>query len=150
MLKKIKSIFLLPFLVVLVSSCEKKQVITKDEAIQQIYAIEQAFNDRVASEGIAVAFEFYAAEEGSINRNDQIITGKSAIREFYNSSTLSEVKLTWKPDFVDLSEDLTMAYSYGNYTFSGINVDGQTISSTGLFHTVWKKQQDGSWRFVYD
>uniref|UniRef100_UPI004047899B hypothetical protein n=1 Tax=Roseivirga sp. TaxID=1964215 RepID=UPI004047899B len=134
---KYSCIFL--FIALFSCSCGQNNQITKDEAIQQIYAIEQAFNDRVASEGIAVAFEFYAAEEGSINRNDQIITGKSAIREFYNSSTLSEVKLTWKPDFVDLSDDLTMAYSYSSYTFSEIHIGGRTISATEDFPRCLEK-----------
>lgn len=43
-----------------------------------------------------------------------------------------------------------LAYTYGKYNFSALSTNGEKISSTGIFHTVWKKQDDGSWKYVWD
>jgi ketosteroid isomerase-like protein len=43
-----------------------------------------------------------------------------------------------------------MAYTYGSYIFTTIDASGNKQESRGKFHTVWKKQADGSWKFVYD
>ena len=47
-----------------------------------------------------------------------------------------------------LSRDL--GYTYGHYTFSYIDSGGNKIENKGVFHTVWKRQSDGTWRFVWD
>jgi len=43
-----------------------------------------------------------------------------------------------------------MAYTYGKYTMTIIDSAGESKVSNGIFHTVWKKQKDGSWKFVWD
>ena len=72
------------------------------------------------------------------------------MKAFFSRSTLTNVELTWEPEFVDVSTDGTLAYTYGPYTFKAMDKDGNPISAEGLFHTVWKRQADGNWRFVYD
>ena len=126
------------------------ETISKDQMIQQIYQVEQAFNVMLAEKGQAEAFAFFAADEASLVRGENVITGKLNIKTYYEASTMTDIRLSWKPDFVDLSDDFSMAYSYGKYQYSGINKDGKAISATGIFHTVWKRQADGSWKYVYD
>ena len=148
-MKKLTSLLLITALL----SCsveEKKQTQTREQVIQEIYDMEQAFNDMLASEGQGKAFAHFVAPNGGINRGDKMIIGKDSILAYYSKSTLTDVKLTWKPDFVDVSDDFTMAYTWGPYQFSGLRPNGEAIESTGMFHTVWKKQADGSWRYVYD
>ncbi|MBK7030961.1 MAG: hypothetical protein IPH45_17925 [Bacteroidales bacterium] len=43
-----------------------------------------------------------------------------------------------------------MAYTYGKYTWKINNGNGDTTVYKGVFHTVWKKQGDGSWKYVWD
>ena len=57
---------------------------------------------------------------------------------------------TWKPDFIDVSNDGTMSYTYGNYEWSMTDTLENTKISTGVFHTVWKKMLDGNWKYVWD
>ena len=42
-----------------------------------------------------------------------------------------------------------MGYTYGEYDFEGVRA-GKTITDHGTFRTIWKKQKDGSWKFVVD
>ena len=43
-----------------------------------------------------------------------------------------------------------MAYTYGEYEFTSLDTLGKSKVSKGIFHTVWKRQGDGTWKYVYD
>lgn len=116
----------------------------------EIVATEKAFNDMAQEEGLANAFAFYAADDGVIKRNNTIIQGKEAIRARYENNDGPEGTLTWAPTFVDVSRSGDLAYTYGDYTFTYPDSLGNMKSNAGIFHTVWKRQTDGTWRFVWD
>lgn len=121
-----------------------------EQAKTEVRQAEKDFNDLAAKEGIAIAFYTFAAADAVINRGGKIIQGKEAIKVFYDKDSYKTAKLTWAPDFVEVSKSSDLAYTYGKFTFSGTGADGKVVSSEGIFHTVWKRQQDGKWRFVYD
>jgi len=49
-----------------------------------------------------------------------------------------------------INKTLDLEKEYGKYSYSIIDSTGTEISSNGIFHTVWKKQPDGSWKYVWD
>lgn len=118
--------------------------------IEEINQAETAFNDMAAERGVPAAFLAFAADNAALNRSNQVIKGKTAIREYFENQSLQEVQLSWTPEFIDVSEDGTLGYTYGPYTFSARDTSGRSIQSNGIFHTVWKRQEDGSWKYVYD
>lgn len=118
----------------------------KDEILET----EQNFATMAAEEGIRKAFLTYAAEDAVLMRKNTLGIGKKAITVHFENQKSKDVSLTWKPDFVDVSESGDLGYTYGHYTFSYIDSRGNTIENKGIFHTVWKKQPDGTWRFVWD
>ena len=134
-------------------SCLQKSM---DASIEQwkneIIQTEKEFADMAATNGIAKAFLFYAAENAVLERNDILIEGRRSIAMlFENSSSNSmEVKLSWKPDFVDVSSSGDLGYTYGKYQYTTVDSLGNRNESEGVFHTVWKRQADGSWKYVWD
>ncbi len=139
-------------LLLLVAQSCNKTTDTENKAkwINEIMSVEKAFNDMALEVGLVKAFEFYAAEDGVIRRKNKVIKGKSAIAEWYEKDVKPDETLTWKPNFVDVSNSGDLAYTYGDYAFSYPDSLGNTKSNTGTFHTVWKRQKDGKWRFVWD
>lgn len=121
-----------------------------EKARNDILAAEKAFNQLAADQGVKKAFLEFAADSAVLNRGGRIIKGKSEIESYFNSQTITDVRLEWTPEFVDVAESEDLGYTYGPFTFSGISAEGDTIQSAGIFHTVWKKQDDGSWKYVYD
>ena len=119
---------------------------------EEIMAVEQDFNDMAQQEGLVKAFEFYAAEDGVIRRQKKIIQGKAAIAAWYEQDVRPNETLTWQPTFVDVSQSGDMAYTYGDFVFTYPDPDSTGVmkTNTGIFHTVWKRQEDGTWRFVWD
>jgi ketosteroid isomerase-like protein len=130
-------------------SCQRPQK-EKDKLIQEIMQVEKDFNDRLSEHGIRDAFLYYADEGAVIMRNNKIIKGKADIASFYDQAAFENIKLTWSPDFVDVSASGDLAYTYGHYQFESVDSTGQKVTSEGIFHTVWKKQPEGDWKFVYD
>lgn len=130
-------------------SCNPKA--DTDAVKKDIFNTEKAFEKMCAEKGIAEAFAFYADENAVVLRaGDSLIKGKENIKQFYDSKNLKKASVQWTPDFIEVSEDGKLGYTYGKYTWKQIGEKGDTIKSSGVFHTVWKKQPDGSWKYVWD
>jgi ketosteroid isomerase-like protein len=43
-----------------------------------------------------------------------------------------------------------MAYTYGKYLWKVKDTTGKIQEFKGVFHTVWKRQSDGSWKYGWD
>lgn len=118
---------------------------------QEVTAAEAAFAKMAADQGIAEAFATFAAEDAVIKRqNDSLIKGREAIRNYYSAPFYKSAKVEWKPDFVDVSANGDLAYTYGKYLWSSQDSTGKVNELRGVFHTVWKRQKDGSWKYVWD
>lgn len=142
----------LMFIVAILHACNLPQPTNNSEKWKsEIANTEKQFMEMAAKEGLAKAFTFYAADSAVINRGNSIIKGKAAISKIYNKpSVQTNIKLIWEPDFIDVSAAGDLAYTYGQYTYSYTDTTGTEHSTTGYFHTVWKRQANGSWKYVYD
>ena len=102
--------------------------------------------------GIRTAFLAYADDDAVLLRNNELILGVEGIGQYYKEGPRdTTVSLTWSPDFIDVAASGDLGYTYGQYR---VCVSRQSWSarhkSTGYFHTVWKRQDNGEWRFVWD
>ena len=139
-------------LLVFVSCNVDSQKKSTDNWKNEILKTEQEFNDYAQKEGIPKAFLAFAADDAVLMRNDSLIVGKSAIANFFNQKKTVSNKdsLVWKPDFVEVAASGDLGYTYGKYTYTTTDSTGNEHIYTGVFHTVWRKQPDGQWRFVWD
>ncbi|GAA4303300.1 YybH family protein [Aestuariibaculum suncheonense] len=115
---------------------------------QEVLDTEHLFSEMAQKEGINKAFLYFASEEAVLLRNNKLIKGKSALAEYMTNSNSKNLK--WSPDFVDVALSGDLAYTYGEYTYTHQDSTGNDITTKGIFHTVWKRQNDGSWKFVWD
>lgn len=135
-------------LILLLFSC--KQTVKTENAKNEILQTEKAFERMVSEKGLAVAFYYFASENAVIQRgNDSLIIGKENIKYFYDKNAKPNTKLNWTPDFIGVSDCGTLGYTYGRYIYSTQDSSGRSIEHTGVFHTVWKKQNN-NWRYVWD
>lgn len=142
-----KTLFFIPVVVFL--SCKKEP--DKEMLKAEIMSAEKAFEAMAAENGIAEAFYFYAADSAVIKRqNDTLIQGKENIKLYYSQQDLSHASVKWTPDYIDVSDCGTMGYTYGKYTWVYAIPDSTPKEFRGVFHTVWKKQTDGNWKYVWD
>jgi len=105
-----------------------------------------------AEKGIAEAFHFFADEKGVIKReNDTLIIGSENIKLYYQKQNFdSTTVVNWTPDYIDVAEDGSLAYTYGHYVWKFKDEQDSITEYKGVFHTVWKKQTGGDWKYVWD
>jgi ketosteroid isomerase-like protein len=116
---------------------------------QEIVETEKEFSAMAQKEGIPAAFMAYAAEDAVLMRNNTLVIGREALKESFQGSP-ENVSLIWKPDFVDVAESGDLGYTYGKFVYTLTDSLGNENVAEGIFHTVWKRQADGSWKFVWD
>lgn len=119
---------------------------------EEIVNTEKAFADMAQEQGVSEAFLAYAANDAVLMRNNKLIIGMDSIKKHLNAGgpNSNQVSLTWKPDFVDVSKSGDLGYTYGKYHYMSIDSLGKKTTANGVFHTVWKRQEDGKWKFVWD
>ena len=143
-----KTFFLILFSLIAFSCAPQ---IDKEKVKQEIFNIEKAFEKMCAEKGIAEGFFFFADDSAVIKRqNDTLIIGKENIKNYYNNDFYKNASVKWTPDFIDVSNDGSMAYTYGKYLWTAKDASGNTSEFRGVFHTVWKKQNDNTWKYVWD
>jgi ketosteroid isomerase-like protein len=146
-----KSIALVSLLLLLLSCASKKAIPSQDALKVQVFKAEDEFKNLSQTKGISEAFYTFADDSAVIKReNDTLIKGKENIKKYYSNAKFEKAFVTWKPDFVEVSNDGTLAYTYGKYIWTVKDSLGNKKDFKGIFHTVWKKQKDGSWKYVWD
>jgi ketosteroid isomerase-like protein len=127
-----------------------KSTKTSEQLQEEVRKAELEFAQMAAKEGIAEAFYFYADENAVLNRNNQLIDGKEAIKSYMSKTDYKNITLEWKPTKIEVAESGDLAYTFGDYTYSKMKEDGSVDTQKGIFHTVWKRQENGAWRYVWD
>ncbi|MDI9256606.1 YybH family protein [Flavobacterium sedimenticola] len=134
--------------------CTKKEAVTQldlEPVKKEVLKAEEDFKVMAQTKGIPEAFYTFADSNAVIKReNDTLIIGKENIKLYYSDQKYQSAKVTWTPDFVDVSQDGSMGYTYGTYVWSIKDYQGKEREFKGVFHTVWKKQSDGSWKYTWD
>ena len=124
--------------------------VDKEKIKKEVAAMEDAFCAMAAEKGLLAAFSYFAAPDVAfIDTDPRKFRGLEAVRERIGPDQPG-VKLTWAASFTDVSDDGTLGYNYGRYESRRPGSDGKEAVRGGWFLTIWKKQSDGSWRYVMD
>jgi ketosteroid isomerase-like protein len=118
---------------------------SKDSAL--LVKLEADFAKAVAEHG-RTAFVAYFAEDGVELEDGGGITTREEMKK--QAPWPEGTSLTWTPVHADLANSGDLGYTYGNYIFKSKNKEGKIVASYGKYMSVWKKQQDGSWKVVVD
>lgn len=117
---------------------------------QEIEDTELAFSRLAMDSGIEKAFKSYAAPDAVMKRENRLISGYDSIVVYLDKNRQAGAELSWTPEFISVSESGDLAYTYGRYIYTFPDSSGVIQKQEGFFHTVWKRQPDGKWKFVWD
>jgi ketosteroid isomerase-like protein len=99
---------------------------------------ERAFAADGAAMGIKQSFLKHMADDAIVFAPDPVNA-----KQFYGAqSGQNEPRLVWWPTVAAISRSDDLGFTFGPYELDG--------KRGGHFFTVWKKQADGSWKWVYD
>lgn len=115
---------------------------------QQILDTDRAFSALSKDKGTKEAFISYAADEViKPSPNKQPVVGKAALIQSFEGSS-QNFELTWEPIKADVDGDI--GYTFGNYFLKTQTADLRDTTLYGNYVSIWKRQPDGSWKYVLD
>ena len=113
--------------------------------------MEDEFCAMAQAKGLLAAFQHFAAPDVAfLDVDPRKFRGPDAVRERMAGADQPGVTLKWSASFTDVSDDGTLGYNYGRYERRGPGPDGRETVRGGWFLTIWKRQPDGTWRYVMD
>ncbi len=123
-----------------------------DKAAAILLSVDQAFSDRATESDIPTAFLEYAADDAVMYRNGmEPVTGKKAIAALLSGE--AGARLVWKPLAADIAASGDLGYTRGSFTYhTAAGEDGSPPKGPyqGYYVSIWKRQADGSWKWVFD
>jgi ketosteroid isomerase-like protein len=119
------------------------------EAKNNLTQTDKDFAEYARKNGIGKAFEYFAADSAVIFQDySNPIKGRENIASLFSLSEGSS--LDWEPYFTEISASGDLGYTLGNYTATHTDDSGHLQITKGFYMTIWKKQADGQWRYVFD
>jgi len=136
------------------SSCSKihesdkpsTPAVTADSLIH----IEEAFSKLSEDKGFHTALKSYMASDATkLVEGHYPIVGSDSIAKILVSRPDTGVIMTWKPRKADIAASGDLGYTWGDWMFRPKHAKaGDT--AYGNYFTIWKRQGDGSWKWVLD
>ncbi len=120
----------------------------QNDDLKSMVETERAFSRLSEEKGTREAFAEFIAADGILFRPIPVV-GKKWMQEHPLPASTTRSVLSWQPIFAFLSSSGDLGYTTGPWQFKQDIKDAKP-AGFGNFMTVWKKQTDGSWRFVID
>ena len=119
-----------------------------DEAADGLRAAEIAFAASVADRD-AEAFASFL-DEDTVFVAAAVLRGKAAVIEAWNVFFAEDgPKLSWQPETVVVRPD-GLGLSRGPYTLTAPGPDGVERTASGQFMSIWRRDEDGAWKILFD
>ena len=106
---------------------------------------DREFAKRSAASGYLAWQEFMAPNAAKPANAGRMLIGPQEIGDNMLAAFASGFTLTWEPARAEISRGGKLGYTWGRYRslFNG-------KAHEGTYMTVWEKQQDGTWRVLFD
>ncbi|ELR73062.1 Ketosteroid isomerase-like protein [Fulvivirga imtechensis AK7] len=128
----------------LLSACSQPE--KADE--QVLITADIAFSEMAATDGVGKAFIHYADSNAMIvHERQHPMSGLTEITKAYSSFPAS-TSLSWRPLHAEIAASGDLGYTFGEYELTAN--DSTARKEYGYYITVWKRQPDGSWKYVFD
>ena len=112
--------------------------------------VDEAFSADAQRLGVAEAFLRYAAPDARmLPQGKDVVSGFEAVRR-QMAGFPAKATLAWKPFYADVAASGDLGYTLGRYELRATDDAGKEQVSYGKYCSVWKKQPDGSWKWVVD
>jgi ketosteroid isomerase-like protein len=115
-----------------------------------LIAADSAFSARSVAEDVASAFSTFVAPDGAVlSGGPGILYGPDVIRKAFAGAART-LTLTWSPRLAEIAGSGDLGFTVGEATTRSLDGAGPPRVSDSKYLTVWRRQRDGTWRFVVD
>jgi ketosteroid isomerase-like protein len=111
--------------------------------VQQVRAAEQAFAATMATRDFK-AFTHFVSTEAVFFDGDTATHGREAIAQEWKAYfDGAQAPFSWQPQTIEVLASGTLAHSSGPV----LGKEGQRVAT---FNSVWRLEEDGQWRVIFD
>jgi ketosteroid isomerase-like protein len=128
---------------ILIVSCAAPKLVAESPDV--LMQADRAFSDLSKAKGMKAAFMQYMDSNGILLRPGYYPLVGEAARSFLQGQNEGGATLTWEPQAAEMARSGDLGYTYGLFT-----VTAKDTTLQGTYISIWKKQKDGSWKFVLD
>lgn len=119
--------------------------------VDEVLATDRAFAAMAQAKGARAAFTEYADAEAIMFRPGVgPVKGRESIGRVFEEPAAATP--AWAPEAAEVAASGDLAYSWGWYVWTPV-ADGPLAGkppATGYYVSIWKKQDDGRWKWVVD
>lgn len=116
-----------------------------EQQLQEMVDADKAFSAASEQNGMKKAFLEYIADDAVLLRPGFLPIVEGDVIKFLNAQEDTSFTMTWEPKGGDIASSGDMGFTYGVY-----KVTTADTTLMGTYLNVWRRQQDGKWKFVID
>ena len=146
--RSVKYLFWVTFSFLMFVTAVVAQTTEAGSALKSLVETEQAFSKTAEDKSTREAFLQFIADDGILFR-PTAVPGKQWLLDHPAPASQKHPLLAWQPVFAFVARAGDVGYTTGPWEFKG-DIKDEKPAAYGDFITVWKKQSDGSWKFVVD
>lgn len=119
-------------------------------AIASLLAVDREFAAMSRRDGPAAAFAAFADPDVRTFPNNE--TATKGIEELIEETSFwpANLQIDWEPEEAFASAEGDFGYTWGYATFTRINNGQPPKINHGKYVTIWRKNDDGEWRWIAD
>ena len=130
--------------------CDQTKIDKKAEG-EKIMQLSKEWAQIVATKDVDKIVSYWANDAFVMQEGQAPLKGKQAIRQMVEESfKIPGFSISWQPESVEVSDNGDMAYMIENTQVSFSDSTGKTITLKNKAVSIWRKQQDGSWKNAVD
>ena len=114
-----------------------------------LYDLEARFAKDVLERGGAGFTDWFAEDGVALGNAAAPLVGKVAIAKSANWDPKA-YQLTWTPTDALMGPSGDMGYTWGHFEGHSKDANGNPVTTTGRYMTIWRKGADGQWKVVLD
>ena len=114
-----------------------------------LFDLEARFAKDVLERGGAAFADWFAEDGVALGNGSAPQIGKVAIVKSASWSP-KDYQLTWTPEAGQMSPAGDMGFTWGHYEGTAKDRNGNPVTTTGRYMTIWKKLPDGTWKVALD
>ena len=114
-----------------------------------LFDLEARMQKDVTARGGPGLAEWFAPDGVLLGNGAAPVIGKVAIEKFATWSP-KDYQLTWTPTDAAMGPSGDMGYTWGHFEGHSKDANGNPVTTSGRYITIWRRQPDGSWKVALD